>query len=85
MIQWKSWQLYLKFAGDEKKEDYIQNLIQSGGDAIKMTEQLFRALTEDEIAYERNERKLKFELDRNTELSLAKKRGLNRGLSKVKN
>lgn len=40
---------YLKFAGDETKEDYIQNLIQSGGDAIKMTEQLFRALTEDEM------------------------------------
>lgn len=71
---------YLKFAGDEKKEDYIQNLIQSGGDAIKMTEQLFRALTEDEIAYERNERKLKFELDRNTELSLAKKEGIEQGI-----
>lgn len=70
---------YLKFAGDETKEDYIQNLIQSGGDAIKMTEQLFRALTEDEIAYERNERKLKFELDRNTELSLARKEGLELG------
>ena len=71
---------YLKFAGDETKEDYIQNLIQSGGDAIKMTEQLFRALTEDEIAYERNERKLKFELDRNTELSLAKKEGIEQGI-----
>ncbi len=48
-----------------------------------MTEQLFRPLTEEEIAYERNERKLKFELDRNTELSLAWKEGFKEGFNKV--
>lgn len=73
---------YLKFAGDETKEDYVQDLIQSGGDAIKMTEQLFRELTEDEIAYERNERKLKYELDRNTELAHARKEGIATGMEK---
>ena len=45
-----------------------------------MTEQLFKALTEDEIAYERNERKLKYELDHNTELAHAKKEGREEGL-----
>lgn len=66
---------YMRYASDETKEDYIQHLIQVGGDAIKMTEKLFRDLTEDEIAYERRERKLKYEHDHVTEIVYAKKEG----------
>lgn len=70
---------YFKYASDKTKEDYVQSLIQYGGEAIRMTEQLFRDLTEDEIAYERRERKLKFEFDHNTELVHARKEGLEKG------
>lgn len=70
---------YFKYASDKTKEDYVQSLIQYGGEAIRMTERLFRDLTEDEIAYERRERKLKFEFDHNTELVLARKEGLEKG------
>lgn len=70
---------YFKYASDKTKEDYVQSLIQYGGEAIRMTERLFRDLTEDEIAYERRERKLKFEFDHNTELVHARKEGLEKG------
>ena len=72
---------YVKYAGDETKENYVQSLIQEGGDAIKMAEHLFKELTEDEIAYERRERKLKFEHDYVTAMDHAKTVGHEQGLA----
>lgn len=76
---------YMRFAGDKTKEDYLQSIIEHGGDAVAMTEKIFNELTEDRRAYEIKESLFKAELDKhNWELQLARKaqeEGLAKGLA----
>lgn len=46
---------YVKFAGDPSKEHLLQNLIDYGGEAITMTEKVFKTLTDEEKEYWRRE------------------------------
>ena len=44
-----------------------------------MTENAYRKVTEDELEYERRESRFRYQLQRNTELSVARKEGLEQG------
>ena len=46
-----------------------------------MTENAYRKVTEDELEYERRESRFRYQLQRNTELYLARKEGLSEGES----
>ena len=68
---------YLKYANDEEKQDYVQEIIYSEG--LTMTENAYRKVTQDEIEYERMESRLKYQLQYNTDMSLARQEGLEQG------
>ena len=68
---------YLKYANDEDKQDYVQEIIYSEG--LTMTENAYRKVTQDEIEYERMESRLKYQLQYNTDMSLARQEGLEQG------
>ena len=69
---------YLKYANDEDRQDYVQEIISSEG--LTMTENAYRKVTQDEIEYERMESRLKYQLQYNTDISLAMQEGLELGL-----
>ena len=71
---------YLKYANDEDKQDYVQQIIYSEG--LTMTENAYRKVTQDEIEYERMESRLKYQLQYNTDMSLARQEGLELGLER---
>ena len=68
---------YLKYANDENRQDYVQEILASEG--ITMTENVYRKVTQDEIEYERMESRLKYQLQYNTDMSLARQEGLEQG------
>ena len=57
---------YMKHAGDLEMEEYIVALTESEEEAVRMSEKIFRELTEDEIAYEMLEREERYEHDKAT-------------------
>ena len=69
---------YLKYANDEEKQDYVQEIIYSEG--LTMTENAYRKVTQDEIEYEIMESRLKYQLQYNTDMSMARQEGLELGL-----
>ena len=70
---------YLKFASVEDRQDYVKQILSS--EDIAMTENAYRKVTEDELEYERRESRFRYQLQRNTELSVARKEGLEQGRS----
>ena len=68
---------YLKYASDEERQDYVQEILDSEG--LAMTEDVYRKVTQDEIEYERMESRLKYQLQYNTDMSLARQEGLEQG------
>ena len=68
---------YLKYASDEERQDYVQEILDSEG--LAMTEDVYRKVTQDEIEYERMEARLKYQLQYNTDMSLARQEGLEQG------
>ena len=68
---------YLKFANIENRQDYVKQILSS--EDIAMTENAYRKVTEDELEYERREARFKYQLQRNTELSVARNEGLEQG------
>ena len=55
----------------------MQEIIYSEG--LTMTENAYRKVTQDEIEYERMESRLKYQLQYNTDISLARQEGLEQG------
>ncbi|MCI6854026.1 MAG: Rpn family recombination-promoting nuclease/putative transposase [Firmicutes bacterium] len=78
LTQIESLAAYLKYANDEDRQDYVQEIISSEG--LTMTENAYRKVTQDEIEYERMESRLKYQLQYNTDMSLARQEGLELGL-----
>ena len=68
---------YLKYANDEDRQDYVQEIISSEG--LTMIENAYRKVTQDEIEYERMESRLKYQLQYNTDMSMAKQEGIEQG------
>ena len=68
---------YLKFANIENRQDYVKQILSS--EDIAMTENAYRKVTEDELEYERREARFKYQLQRNTELYVARNEGLSEG------
>ena len=66
---------YLKYAGDEEHQDYVQEILSVEED-MAMTESAYRKLMKDEVEYERMEARMKYRLQYNTDMSLARKEGL---------
>ena len=71
---------YLKFANIENRQDYVKQILTM--EDIDMTENAYRKVTEDELEYERREARFKYQLQRNTELSVARNEGEAIGLKK---
>ena len=70
---------YLKYANNKENEDYLIKLLNEGNEAVTMAENIFRELTEDDIAYEMQERRLKYEHDLATFKHYAREEGLEEG------
>ena len=73
---------YIKYAADEKREDYVNKLLDTGEKAVDMSEYVFKELTEDDYAREMLERQIKAEHDRASWLEYAKKWGREEGIEK---
>ena len=71
---------YLKYAGDEKYQDYVRQILSE--EDMDMTENTYRKVSQDELEYERREARLKYQLQYNTEISVAREQGLAQGLKK---
>ena len=68
---------YLKFANIENRQDYVKQILTM--EDIDMTENAYRKVTEDELEYERRESRFRYQLQRNTELYVARNEGLSEG------
>ena len=64
---------YLKFANIENRQDYVKQILTM--EDIDMTENAYRKVTEDELEYERRESRFRYQLQRNTELYVARNEG----------
>ena len=71
---------YLKLANIENRQDYVKQILSS--EDIAMTENAYRKVTEDELEYERRESRFRYQLQRNTELYVARNEGEAIGLKK---
>ena len=71
---------YLKYAGDEEYQDYVRQILSE--EDMDMTENTYRKVSQDELEYERREARLKYQLQYNTEISVAREQGLAQGFAK---
>ena len=71
---------YLKYASDEEYQDYVRQILSE--EDMYMTENTYRKVSQDELEYERREARLKYQLQYNTEISVAREQGLAQGLKK---
>ncbi|MDY3239237.1 MAG: hypothetical protein SOW80_03840, partial [Anaerovoracaceae bacterium] len=69
--------VYFKYASDENKKDYVQEILAE--EDLAMAENAYRTLTQDEIEFERMETEIRTEFHRNTELAYARKEGREEG------
>ena len=74
--------VYFRYANDPNKEELIEKLIDSGEEAIILTENIFRELTADDIAYEKMLARQKFLWRYGSGLSAAREQGLKEGIEK---
>ena len=70
---------YLKYASDEEYQDYVRQILSE--EDMDMTENTYRKVSQDELEYERREARLKYQLQYNTEISVAREQGLAQGRS----
>lgn len=70
---------YMRYAGEADQEPYLCQLIKTGGEAIEMTEKLFKELTEDQIAFELRESQIRYEHDQASWKAYFKNEGLREG------
>ena len=71
---------YLKYASDEEYQDYVRQILSE--EDMDMTENTYRKVSQDELEYERREARLKYQLQYNTEISVAREQGLAQGRKK---
>ena len=70
--------VYFKYASDENKKDYVQEILAE--EDLAMSENAYRTLTQDEIEFEKMETEIRSEFHRNTELAYARKEGREEGI-----
>ena len=70
--------VYFKYASDENKKDYVQEILAE--EDLAMSENAYRTLTQDEIEFEKMETEIRTEFHRNTELAYARKEGREEGI-----
>ena len=70
---------YLEYASDEEYQDYVRQILSE--EDMDMTENTYRKVSQDELEYERREARLKYQLQYNTEISVAREQGLAQGRS----
>ena len=73
--------VYFKYASDENKKDYVQEILAE--EDLAMAENAYRTLTQDEIEFEKMETEIRSEFHRNTELAYARKEGREEGEEKL--
>ena len=70
--------VYFKYASDENKKDYVQEILAE--EDLAMSENAYRTLTQDEIEFEKMETEIRSEFHRNTELAYAREEGREEGI-----
>ncbi|MFR5859714.1 MAG: hypothetical protein ACLUJC_10970, partial [Clostridia bacterium] len=60
--------------------DYVRQILSE--EDMDMTENTYRKVSQDELEYERREARLKYQLQYNTEISVAREQGLAQGFAK---
>ena len=65
---------------DREYQDYVRQILSE--EDMDMTENTYRKVSQDELEYERREARLKYQLQYNTEISVAREQGLAQGLKK---
>ena len=76
----EKWGLFLSYAGDERRVDYIESLTQSEEGLMNAKSSLC-AISEDEINWARQNSIFKAQRDYNTGMHNAEKRGFNKGVT----
>lgn len=71
---------YLKYVGDDQKEDYVAKLLETDEEAIHMSDQVYRNVTDDEVLEVLLWHEEMAKHDRATERSIAVKEGRKQGL-----
>ncbi len=71
--------LYFRYANDPNNEALLELLIDSGDKAIVLAENIFSKLAADDMAYEMMLARKKFRYQYNTDLSEARKEGIEQG------
>lgn len=71
---------YLKYAGDEERKDYVTKLLETGEEAISMSDRVYKDVTDDEVLEVLLWHEQMAEWDRNTDLHCAEQQGLEKGL-----
>ena len=70
---------YLKYAGDEKRTEYVEKLLTTGGEVIKMSEQILEKISEDERLRQLQISRQIAEVYRRLDLGGAHERGVKEG------
>lgn len=74
--------VYLKYAGDMRRREYVRDIIEAGGEAFQMVEKVFKEVTDDERIREMYWRKEVYEHDQATWRAIYEERGELRGESR---
>ena len=72
---------YMKYCSDPQKEDYVNQLLDSGEEAVRMSEHVYKKVTESDFAREMLEREEKAAHDIATMKVHARREGLAEGLA----
>ncbi len=72
---------YMKYCSDPQKEDYVNQLLDSGEEAVQMSEHVYKKVTESDLAREMLEREEKAAHDIATMKVHARREGLAEGLA----
>lgn len=71
---------YLKYAGDEQKEDYITKLLETDEEAIYMSDRVYKNVTDDEVLEILLWHEEMAKHDRTTERDAARREGMEQGI-----
>ncbi len=74
--------VYMKYAGDQRRREYVQSIIDTGGESLQMVEKVFKKITDDDRIREMYWRREVYEHDQATWRAIYEERGEARGLAR---
>ena len=74
--------LYLKYKGDPAMKDYVESIIENGGEVIRMSETIYNRVSADRRAQLLADSRDLYEHDQATRIAAAEEEGIARGIEK---